>query len=85
MMLCAPEKRLSMVASVRASGDATIAFEMELAGPEAEQLLERVQAAPADRVQMVYQQMANNLFAGASEVSGAIDQHKELLKLATEV
>ena len=68
------EQRMSMVATVRASGDARIAFEMELEGPEAEQLLERVQAAPADRVQMVYQQMANNLFAGASEVRGAIDR-----------
>ena len=68
------EQRMTMTASVQASGDARIAFEMELEGPEAEQLIERVQAAPADRVQMVYQQMANNLFAGASEVRGAIDR-----------
>ncbi len=79
------EQRLSMVASVRASGDARIAFEMELEGPEAEQLLERVQAAPADRVQMVYQQMANNLFAGASEVSGAIDRAPDRTVLRLEL
>jgi hypothetical protein len=47
---------------------------MELEGPEAEQLLERVKATPTDRVQLVYQQMANNLFPGALDVHGAIDR-----------
>jgi hypothetical protein len=68
------EQRLSVVASLQASGDARIAFEMELEGPEAEQLLAQVKATPTDRVQLVYQQMANNLFPGAVDVAGAIDR-----------
>jgi hypothetical protein len=79
------EQRVSVNASVQASGDARVAFAMELEGPEAEQLLERTKAAPADRVQMVYQQMANNLFPGASGVTGAIDRAADRTTLRLEL
>lgn len=79
------EQRIFMVASVQASGDAKVAFEMELEGPDAEQLLERVKAAPADRVQMVYQQMANSLFPGASQVAGAIERAPDRTVLRLEL
>ena len=79
------EQRLLVVASVEASGDAKVGFEMELEGPDAEQLLERVKAAPADRVQMVYQQMANNLFPGASQVTGAIERAPDRTVLRLEL
>lgn len=68
------EQRVSVNASVEASGDARISFAMELEGPEAEQLLGRVKTEPADRIQLVYQQMANNLFPGAAGVTGALDR-----------
>jgi hypothetical protein len=79
------EQRVSVNATVQASGDARIAFAMELEGPEAEQLLERVTAAPADRVQMVYQQMANNLFPGASAVTGKLDREADRTTLRLEL
>lgn len=79
------EQRVSVNATVQASGDARIAFAMELEGPEAEQLLERVKAAPADRVQMVYQQMANNLFPGASGVTGKLDRAADRTTLRLEL
>jgi hypothetical protein len=71
------EQHIRVVAELAPSGDAELSFEMELSGPEAEQVFERVGSVPADRVNMVYLQMAGNLFPGASEVMGEVQRRDD--------
>jgi hypothetical protein len=63
------EQRVTVAATIDARGDARISFEMDLDGPDAEQMLER---AADDRPEMMYQQIAGNLFPGANEVEGSV-------------
>ncbi len=66
-------QRVSLVASIEPKGGARLDFVMPLEGSDGEQLVAQIESAPADRVEQLYLQMANNLFPGATEVSGSVE------------
>lgn len=65
-------QRVVVEATVASGGDAQVSFEMPLVGQEGARLVEHVRSVPADRAAQSYQQMADNLFPGATEVEGAV-------------
>jgi len=65
-------QQIKLTAAVETTGDARLIFEMPVRGSDGERLVERVESVPADRAQQVYLQMANNMFPGATEVSGSV-------------
>jgi hypothetical protein len=68
------EQQVTLHATVQASGDARIRFEMPVRGSDGELLVRRVQSVSADRAQQVFLQMANNVFPGATAVSGEVQR-----------
>jgi hypothetical protein len=81
------EERIHVVAELDPSGDAQLSLEMLLSGPEAERVLERISSVPGERVDMVYLQMAGNMFPGASEVRGEVERQEEgaLIRLEMKI
>ncbi len=65
-------ERIQIQGRVNAGGDADLAVELNLRGERARQMVDAVRSLPADRVEMLYQQIASGLFTGASQVHGAI-------------
>lgn len=68
------EEIVSVRASVDASGSATIDFVTDIHGGQAERMLDSIESATSDRANLVYQQLAANLFPGAGNVRGALDR-----------
>ncbi len=70
-------QRVFVAATISAVGDARVSFEMPLEGQEGARLVEHVRSVPAERVAQSYQQMADNLFPGATEVEGSVNTTEE--------
>jgi len=72
-------QRVELTAEIDSRGGARVEFEMPLEGSDGERLMREITSLPAERVQQLYLQMANNLFPGASEVSGSVERGAETL------
>jgi hypothetical protein len=66
------EQRSLVEARIDESGNARVTVEMSLRGFQEEQLRQRVEGVPADKVEAVYRQLAANLFPGSTDVVGAV-------------
>ncbi len=71
------EQRVAVSAVVDVAGDAAVVFEMALRGSEAERMRQRIEGVPDEKVQQAYQQMAANLFPGATRVRGSLISQPE--------
>lgn len=78
-------QRVRVQATLSASGDARVVFDMPLTGEEGARLVEHVNSVPADRVAQSYQQMADNLFPGATQVEGSVTTTDEGSTLRLEM
>jgi hypothetical protein len=80
-------EEVSVRAQVSTEGDARVEFRMVLRGGQAERLKEQIETVPVDQVEMVYRQMASSIFAGASEVTGRIEEQgqQHLIELQMQV
>jgi hypothetical protein len=77
------QQQVTVDATVSSTGDARVVFEMPLGGQEGARLVEHIEGVPADRAALSYQQMAGNLFPGATDVEGSLDLDRDgaLLRL----
>ena len=66
-------QRISLAASIDTAGTALLDFVMPLEGSDGERLVAQIESAPADRVEQLFVQMANNLFPGAADVTGTVE------------
>jgi hypothetical protein len=71
------EQRVSVTAALTEEGDGRLVFEMSMRGAEAERMRQRVEGVPAERVSVVYQQLAANLFPGARDVRGSVSRARQ--------
>jgi hypothetical protein len=81
------QQQVHLDATVSEAGDARVVFEMPLGGAEGARLVEHIEGVPADRAAQSYQQMAGNLFPGATGVEGSVDPTGDgaLLRLELEL
>ncbi|NOZ93679.1 MAG: DUF3857 domain-containing protein [Acidobacteria bacterium] len=71
------EERVALKARILASGDAEVAYDMTLHGRQAKRLEDMIGGVPKDRLPVVYQQIAANIFSGADNVSGAVERQDD--------
>jgi hypothetical protein len=81
------QQQVVVDATVSDAGDARVVFEMPLGGQEGARLVEHIEGVPADQAAQAYQQMAGNLFPGATGVEGSVDSTADgaLLRLEMDL
>lgn len=79
------EQRVEVEARIDASGGADLHYQLILHGSQGERLLDVSQTVSAERLQVMYQQLAAGLFSGAQGVRGAAERTDDGVMLSLDL